>query len=165
MDFSKLELDEETKAFWAEVRAFLDEHLTDEVHEKEWRTGDGYNVEFWKKLGERGWVMPGWPAEEGGIGANQLQQAILNKELRDRHAPMITNGTTSLVVGAVRQWATDEVKADVLAGGGKAPPRLWFRFTQPDAGGGPAHPPPPPLPGRGAGGVDSPKKINTGAPD
>src|SRR4051794_31058193 len=134
MDFSKLELDEETKAFWAEVRAFLDEHLTDEVHEREWRTGDGYNVEFWKKLGERGWVMPGWSPEEGGIGANQLQQAILNKELRDRHAPMITNGTTSLVVGAVRQWATDEVKADVLAGVAKATVRLCLGYTEPDAG-------------------------------
>ena len=134
MDFSKLELDEETRQFWDEVRAFLDEHLTEEVHEQEWRTGDGYNVEFWKKLGEKGWVMPHWSPEEGGIGANQLQMAILNKELRGRHAPMITNGTTSLVVGAVRQWATDEVKAEVLPGVAKATVRFCLGYTEPDAG-------------------------------
>ena len=53
MDFSKLELDDDTRRFWDDVRAFLDEHLTEEVHEQEWRTGDGYNVDFWKKMGVR----------------------------------------------------------------------------------------------------------------
>ena len=45
MDFSAVELAPDVRAFWEEVRAFLDEHLTEAVHEEEWQTGAGHNVE------------------------------------------------------------------------------------------------------------------------
>ena len=134
MDFSKVELDDETKRFWSDVRAFLDVHLTDEVHEREWRTGDGYNVELWEKMGDKGWVMPRWSPAEGGIGATPLHEAILAKELRDRHAPSISHGTTSLVVSAVRQWAGEDVKAEVLPAVARGTVRICLGYTEPDTG-------------------------------
>ena len=68
MDFSLLDIDNATQAFWDDVRTFLDEHLTDEVLEEEWRTGAGHNVGFHLRWGRRGWVIPTWPADEGGAG-------------------------------------------------------------------------------------------------
>ena len=134
MDFSKVDLDDDTQRFWDDVRDFLDVHLTEEVHEEEWRTGNGYNAGLWAAMGERGWVMPRWSPAEGGIGGTALHEAILTKELRDRHAPSISHGTTSLVVSAVRQWADESVKAEVLPGVAKGTVAFCLGYTEPDAG-------------------------------
>ena len=77
MNFDRLELDESTRAFCGEVFDFLDEHLTEEVHQEEWETGAGHNVAFHKALGERGWILPTWPEENGGAGLGSLEAAIL----------------------------------------------------------------------------------------
>jgi 3-oxocholest-4-en-26-oyl-CoA dehydrogenase alpha subunit len=134
MDFSVIDLDDETRDFWDEVRAFLDEHLTDEVHEHEWRTGDGMNVGFHRILGERGWILPTWPEDEGGAGLTQLQATILEHELAARREPSITRGTTRLVTAAVRQWARDDVKAEVLPAVARGEVRMCLGYTEPDTG-------------------------------
>ena len=54
-------LDADTLEFWHEVRAFFDEHVTEEVHELERRTGGGFDEELHLAMGERGWVAPSWP--------------------------------------------------------------------------------------------------------
>ena len=76
------------------MREFLDEHLTDEVREDEWRTGDGMNLDLHLALGRRGWIFPTWPVEEGGAGLSELHASILEQELTRRHEPSITRGTT-----------------------------------------------------------------------
>ena len=55
-------------------------------------------------LGQRGWLMAQWSAAEGGIDASPLQLAILDLELSAHQVPMITAGTTRLVVPAVVRW-------------------------------------------------------------
>ena len=67
MNFGVVEVDETTQQFWREVRAFLDE-AEDSVIEHEWETGDGVNVELHRQLGEKGWLIPALPIEQGGIG-------------------------------------------------------------------------------------------------
>ena len=44
------------------MRAFLAEHVTAEVLEHERLTGDGFNERVHLALGEKGWIMPAWPA-------------------------------------------------------------------------------------------------------
>jgi 3-oxocholest-4-en-26-oyl-CoA dehydrogenase alpha subunit len=134
MNFGVIELDDETRRFWEEVRAFCDEHLTDEVHEHEWRTGDGMHEAFHLALGRRGWIFPTWPKEEGGAGLTKLQAAILAHELAVRREPAITRGTTALVVGAVRAWADDDLKAEVLPAAARGEVRMCLGYTEPDAG-------------------------------
>ena len=134
MDFSVIELDADTRRFRDEVRAFLDEHLTDEVHEHEWRTGDGMHVEFHLALGQRGWIFPTWPPEEGGADLSEQQASILEQELTSRQEPSITRGTTRLVTAAVRQWAGDDVKAEVLPRVARGEVRMCLGYTEPDTG-------------------------------
>src|SRR3972149_328881 len=45
------------------------------------------NKEWFKKLGERGWIAPAWPEEYGGAGLSTIQQFILNEELSLTRAP------------------------------------------------------------------------------
>jgi len=134
VNFGEIELDDEALRFWDEVREFLDEHLTDEVLDNEWRTGDGMNVDFHLALGRRGWIFPTWPVEEGGAGLSELHASILEQELTQRHEPSITRGTTRLVMAAVRGWAGDDVKAEVLPAAARGEVRMCLGYTEPDAG-------------------------------
>jgi prepilin-type processing-associated H-X9-DG protein len=134
MNFAPLELDEETAALRQQVLEFLDEHLTDDVRDEEWETGAGHNLEFHRALGARGWIVPTQPVEEGGAGLTDFQAAILNRELYVRHAPMITKGTTSLVLGAVVEHGTIELKEEVLAGVASGDICFCLGYTEPDSG-------------------------------
>ena len=58
VDFSRFEMDSEQEQFAKEVRTFLEEIVTDEVHEQERRTGDGFNEKVHLALGEKGWLEP-----------------------------------------------------------------------------------------------------------
>ena len=64
-------------ANWARIRSdaeeFVARHVTREVIENERRTGDGADRELTRKLGERGWIAPAWPVEEGGAGLDQFE--------------------------------------------------------------------------------------------
>lgn len=134
MEFSLIELDEETRSFWDEVRAFCDEHVTPEVVEEEFRTGNGFNEGLHKALGARGWILPTWSRQEGGAGATPFQAALLGRELRHRHAPMISYGTTMLILPAVVQWGRDDLKADVLPAVARGDVRFCLGYTEPDSG-------------------------------
>jgi 3-oxocholest-4-en-26-oyl-CoA dehydrogenase alpha subunit len=134
VDFSRLELDDATQVFWAEVRDFCDEYVTADVLDEEFRTGSGFNTRLHKALGERGWILPTWPLEEGGAGATRLQAALLGYELRARHAPMISFGTTMLILPAVLQWAGADLKSDVLPKVAAGDVRFCLGYTEPDSG-------------------------------
>jgi alkylation response protein AidB-like acyl-CoA dehydrogenase len=134
VDFGVIELDDEARRFRDEVRRLLDEHLTDEVRENEWRTGEGINLELHLALGRRGWIFPTWPVEDGGAGLSELHASILDEELTGRHEPSITRKTTRMVAAAVRDWARDDVKAEVLPAAARGDVRMCLGYTEPDAG-------------------------------
>jgi 3-oxocholest-4-en-26-oyl-CoA dehydrogenase alpha subunit len=134
VDFSRVELDDATQAFWVDVRDFCDTYVTTEVLDEEFRTGSGFNERLHKALGERGWILPTWPSEEGGAGATRLQAALLRYELDTRHAPMISYGTTMLILPAVLQWAGADLKADVLPKVAAGDVRFCLGYTEPDSG-------------------------------
>ena len=134
MDFSAVDLAPDVRAFWEEVRTFLDEHLTDAVHEEEWQTGAGHNVGLHRALGERGWVMPTLPVDQGGAGLSQLEEGILDHELQVRNAPTITKGTTALVLPAVLDWGSAELRDEVVAGVLRGEICFCLGYTEPDAG-------------------------------
>jgi alkylation response protein AidB-like acyl-CoA dehydrogenase len=134
MDFSPIELDDATRAFWDDVRAFCDDNVTPEVIDEEFRTGAGFNQALHKAMGARGWIVPTWSCAAGGADATPLQAALLNRELRTRHAPTITLGTTLMVLPAVLQWGTEDLKADVLPGVARGDVRFCLGYSEPDSG-------------------------------
>ena len=134
MNFAPVELDETSAAFRAEVAAFCDERVTEAVLEDEWATGDGHNAGLHRALGAHGWVVPTWATDRGGAGLTPLQASILDRELRMRHAPSITRGTTLLVLDAVEAYGSDRLKDEVLPGVAAGEICFCLGYTEPDAG-------------------------------
>ncbi|PAK28038.1 hypothetical protein CJD44_00925 [Streptomyces sp. alain-838] len=134
MDFSTVELTEQQRRFSEELRVFLDEIITPEVHEHEERTGDGFNEAVHLALGGRGLLFPAWPAEEGGAGLDPVCRRILALEMERYRVPHVTQSTTALVWDAVARFADPalaaELKPEVAAGR----VRFCLGYSDPEGG-------------------------------
>ena len=87
MDFSAVVLTEAQQAFADEVRAFLDEHLTEEVYAGARERTDHFDRGLYLALGAKGWLMPRWRKEDGGAELDDVCVRILETELAKRDAP------------------------------------------------------------------------------
>jgi alkylation response protein AidB-like acyl-CoA dehydrogenase len=89
-----LDMSAEDLAFRDEVRAFLDEKLSDDMREAGHLTS-GVFAEFevgqrWHKaLHEKGWIAQGWPVEYGGTGWTPMQRYIYDTEANRVGAPRL----------------------------------------------------------------------------
>lgn len=134
MDFSPILLDDETQRFWSDVRQFLDEHVTADLLEAEWQSGDGYDAELHRALGSRGWAYPQVSPEEGGAGLSPLHTRILEHELVQHHAPMLTRDITALAAVAVRQWLKEPLRTEILRQVTQGEVCFCLGYSEPDAG-------------------------------
>ena len=135
MDFGRIELDADVQAFRDEVRAFYDEHLTEDMLEKERREGNGFIPSLHRAMGERGWVMPSAPVEQGGAGLDPLRAYLVDTELHRRVGPLLpVLGSNRLVTSVVRVFGSKELKARVLPAVARGEVMMSLGYTEPDAG-------------------------------
>jgi alkylation response protein AidB-like acyl-CoA dehydrogenase len=134
VDFSAVVLTEAQQAFADEVRAFLDEHLTDDVRARIRGQAVHFDEGFYLALGAKGWLMPRWRREDGGAELDDVCVKILETQLSKRDAPLGALGTTRLVWPAVEASGDpglrDELKPQVARG----TVRLVLGYTEPDGG-------------------------------
>jgi alkylation response protein AidB-like acyl-CoA dehydrogenase len=131
MDF---DLGEDAEAVRKEVREFLAENLTADIHERMAETGTYYDGDFARALGARGWIAAGWPEEEGGSGRTWLEQAALNQELRRAEAPVDAIGTTMLVAETLRMFGTPEQKETIMKPAVRGELVIALGYSEPDSG-------------------------------
>lgn len=131
----------EAEAFRTEFRAWLDEHLTDEV-----RTGAGWAMELgpdrlealrrWNRtLADARYAAIAWPHEWGGRGAGLMEQVVLAEEMQRAGAPGTLNPLgLSNIAPAIIEHGSETQKRVRL-------PRMlrgddiWCQgFSEPDAG-------------------------------
>jgi len=131
----------EDEAFRAEVRDWLDAHLTGEFAELKGAGGpgrehEGFDVRLaWEKLlGEHRWIGVGWP-EPYGRGLPLMQQVIFHEEYAKADAPHRVNHMgENLLAPTVLALGTDAQRERFL------PPiargdELWCQgYSEPDAG-------------------------------
>ncbi|SEO59371.1 acyl-CoA dehydrogenase family protein [Trujillonella endophytica] len=134
MDFAPVELTPEQQAFQREVRAFLDEIVTEEVHEHERRTGDGFDERVHLALGSRGWLFPTWPVEHGGAGLDDVCARILALELARRRVPYVTSGTTGGVWPAVERYGAPDLVAELRPQVATGRVRFCLGYSDPESG-------------------------------
>jgi alkylation response protein AidB-like acyl-CoA dehydrogenase len=133
---------EEDQAFRAEVRAWLEEHLTGEWAALSGLGGPGRDHEAhdervaWNRLlAEHGWTCLGWPTEYGGRGLSLVQQVIFHEEYARADAPVRVNHLGEELLGpTLIAFGTEEQKRRFL-------PRivaveeLWAQgYSEPNAG-------------------------------
>jgi 3-oxocholest-4-en-26-oyl-CoA dehydrogenase alpha subunit len=123
---------------WIRIRRkaqdFVANHVTRQSIERERRTGDGVDRELTKKLGQRGWIAPGWPVAEGGAGFDQFETAVLRDTLRRGGVPISGPGTTMLPANAIRAAGSADLKARILPGVAAGETLICLGYTEPAGG-------------------------------
>jgi acyl-CoA dehydrogenase len=134
-----LSLSDADLAFQREVRAFLDERLTEDLREAGRACSgifcDRPVAQRWLSiLNERGWAVPHWPVEHGGTGWSVTQHYLFERELALADAPPIAPNATRMVGPVIIAFGTPEQKACYL-------PRIrsgedWWAqgYSEPGAG-------------------------------
>jgi alkylation response protein AidB-like acyl-CoA dehydrogenase len=129
------------EAFRAELRAWLDTHVTDDVlglgiAHLDLASSGLERLRAWnRELADAGYATISWPPEYGGRGAGVLEQVVWNEELHRSGAPGPINvlGIPN-VAPAIMTYGTDVQKTTLL------PPMqrgddIWCQgFSEPDAG-------------------------------
>jgi alkylation response protein AidB-like acyl-CoA dehydrogenase len=133
MDFSRVALSPEDQAFAAETRAFVAEHVTDDVLRRDREFGENFDERVHLALGEAGYLTSEWKLDsEGGFTA--LRRRIFELEIGRAHTPWYHWGTTSVVARLVQQFGAPELTAAVLPGVLSGEIRLCLGYTEPEGG-------------------------------
>jgi alkylation response protein AidB-like acyl-CoA dehydrogenase len=139
VDFS-IEYNEEQEAFAKEVRAWLDENIPEDLENPRDildMTREQYEIrrEIARKLGAKGWLYPGFPAEYGGGELPGDHRSVLYKEFAARHLgvpPHYDSG--KLAAPTIMATGTEEQKKRLLPPILKGEKVTWQLFTEPEAG-------------------------------
>ena len=123
----------EAEEFRNEVKAFITEHLTDDVITS---THDGtiHNWDFHKKIAERGWLGGAVPAELGGGGKSALEMAVMIEELQLAGAPIDGMGVAIVVASVVLELGNDHLKEAIVPKLLSGETLVSFGYTEPDSG-------------------------------
>ena len=109
----------EEQSFRSEVRAFLQEHLTDELRQA---AQDGLSIDrelgtqWHRKLHEKGWVAPDWPVDCGGTGWSTTQLHIYGEELARAGAPFTQPFGLSMVGPVIYTFGNEDQKRQHIPG-------------------------------------------------
>ncbi|OBJ77383.1 acyl-CoA dehydrogenase [Mycobacterium gordonae] len=133
MDFSAVPLSDEDRAFHDQTRAFITEHVTDEVRRRNREFGENFDERVHLALGAAGYLASDWKLEsEGGFSA--VRRRIFNLEIARAHTPWYHWGTTSVVARLVEQFGPPELAEMVLPGVLSGEVRLCLGYTEPEGG-------------------------------
>lgn len=110
---------EDDKAFQAEVRAFIDEHYTQDMRVRNDQSKNGYltkdEIVGWQKaLHAKGWFALNWPPEYGGATLTERQRYILRMEFARVKTPMTSPMGVGMVGHVIMAFGTDEQKRQHL---------------------------------------------------
>lgn len=125
--------------FRAEVRAFLANALTPAMRDLAANTSGVFSeppavLDWQRALDDRGWLVPHWPADVGGLGWTPLHRFIFDQETARAGAPTLPGMGLKLVGPVIYTFGTPEQKARWL------PPlrrgtEFWAQgFSEPGSG-------------------------------
>ena len=133
MDFSRVELSEDDTAFQTELREFLARTVTDEVIRRDRETGENFDEGVHLALGEAGYLAADFTSGSDG-GFTPVRKRIWELEIGRAHTPWFHWGTTAMVAHTVTQFATTELRDEVLPRVLSGEIRLCLGYTEPEGG-------------------------------
>ncbi len=139
MDFS-LEYTKEQKEFAREVREWLEKNIPRnlatvrdpvKMNHEQWQI----RREFIRKLGQKGWLYPGYPREYGGGGLDSDHCYVLSVELAEKGLGLPPLYDVGVLAGpTVLACGTEEQKKRLLPPMFRGEVLTWQLFTEPEAG-------------------------------
>lgn len=129
--------DAELAAWRAEVAAFVDTHLPDDLARK---VAVGLKIEKddyvrWQQiLRQHGWFAGAWPVEHGGQGWDLRRQLVFLQEAAVRNAPMIIPYGVNMLGPVLYTYGTEQQRAEHLPG--ILDSTVWWSqgYSEPGAG-------------------------------
>ncbi|MEY2432755.1 MAG: hypothetical protein QOC92_2480, partial [Acidimicrobiaceae bacterium] len=116
-----------TTAFRAEVRAFVAEHLSEEIRERVHLTGTVHDWGFHRALADRGWLDATWC-----LGPSEVQ--ALKEELGRAGAPLDGWGTSDLVAHTIDVAGNDAQREEIVPRVRSGEVVICLGYSEPDAG-------------------------------
>lgn len=111
-----LDLSPRDLAFRDEVRTWLSGALTPAMRDLANRTSGVFSepphvLDWQRALDDRGWLVPHWPAEVGGLGWTPLQRFLFDQELARAGAPVLPGMGLKLVGPVLYTFGSAEQQA------------------------------------------------------
>jgi alkylation response protein AidB-like acyl-CoA dehydrogenase len=117
----------------AEVRAFLDEHLTEELEDRIYTSGVSHDDGFARAMGERNWIAPDW-AREGFEALDVFAVHVITDELTKADAPIYLVSTSMMVARVVAAVGSDALRSEILPKVVRGEVTIALGMSEPDAG-------------------------------
>jgi acyl-CoA dehydrogenase len=114
--FDPIRLPPQAQALRAEVRRFVEQEIaagTFDPHAS--GMARGYNLEFSRKVGARGWIGMTWPRKYGGGERSYLERYVVTEEMSAASAPVRAHFVADRQSGPILlKYASERIKAEVL---------------------------------------------------
>jgi alkylation response protein AidB-like acyl-CoA dehydrogenase len=133
MDFA---LTPEQETFGKEFSEYLKTAMTPELTaemEEMGEYGGPVSREFFRRLGEDGWLGVGWPKEYGGQGRSPMEQYIFYETAAYAEAPLPMLALNT-VGPTIMKYGSDELKNLVLPRILRGEIEICIGYSEPDAG-------------------------------
>jgi alkylation response protein AidB-like acyl-CoA dehydrogenase len=119
----------------AELRAFLAQEIAAIPYEKRARSWSGFNPDFSRKLGERGWLGMTWPKKYGGHERTALERYVVVEELLAAGAPVAAHWVADRQSGPLLlKFGTEAQRQRVLPGIARGETYFAIGMSEPDSG-------------------------------
>jgi len=114
--FDPIRLPPEAEALRGEVREFLaEETAAGRFDPKTAPMRDGFDRDFSRRVGAKGWIGMTWPKQYGGQERSFLERYVVTEEFRAVSAPVRGHFTADRQSGPVLlKYASEDIKADIL---------------------------------------------------
>ncbi|KUI11657.1 acyl-CoA dehydrogenase [Mycobacterium sp. GA-1285] len=133
MDFSRVQLSEDDRAFQDELRDFLRSVVTDEVIRRDRETGENFDEGVHLALAARGYLAADFNSEGEG-GFNAVRRRIWELEIGRAHTPWFHWPTTMMVARSLQQFGSAELQHEILPKVLSGHYRLCLGYTEPEGG-------------------------------
>jgi len=134
-NFALRDLPPEAEALRTEVRAFLDEQFGGANPVKRARSWGGFDREFSKRVGARGWIGMTWPKKYGGHERTFLERYVVMEEMLAAGAPVSVHWVADRQSGPLLlRFGTEEQRQRILPGIVRGELAFAIGMSEPDSG-------------------------------
>ncbi len=134
-NFALRDLPPEAEALRTEVRAFLDEQFSGANPVKRARSWGGFDREFSRRVGERGWIGMTYPKDYGGHERTFLERYVVLEEMLAAGAPVSAHWVADRQSGpTVLRFGTEAQKRKIVPGIVRGELAFAIGMSEPDSG-------------------------------
>ena len=135
LQFDLGELPAQSEALRSEVRQFLRQELATRTAEERAHSWGGFDLEFSRKMGERGWIGMTWPKKYGGHERTAFERYVMLEEVLAAGAPVSAHWIADRQSGPLLlRVGTDEQKEFFLPRIARGEMAFAIGMSEPDSG-------------------------------